>query len=148
VNAHKLEKLFGKQKPPEGRITSRSDACSGRGQPSAAVLTDSNILSIQTGSSSDLVPTLLGIFDNMIANQQTSVDHSSVNGNTVDNKKKPVQEATKAKLPNNNIINNKLNNSGAISSKIFVTGERHFPVLRIVEPGDEIDRNAASKSRS
>ena len=134
------KKVFRDTKPPAGRITSRTDARSGRGQPSAGIVTDSPILSIQTGSSSDLVPTLLGIFDNMIANQQTSADHSTVNGNTS-------TVATKPKLPNNNIINNKLNNSGAISSKIFVTGERHFPVLRIVEPGDEIDRNAPSKSR-
>lgn len=73
------------------------------------------------GSSSDLVPTLMDIFDSMIGNQQHNMSPPSP---TSDSSCAPAMTAQPAATNNNHLSSN--------------PQPRHFPVLKIVEPGDPL----------
>ena len=76
------------------------------------------------GSSSDLVPTLMDIFDSMIGNQHhhTMSPPSPTSDSSCVSSLQPTVSAATAQ--NNNLSSNQQ------------PSPRHFPVLKIVEPGD------------
>lgn len=86
---------------------------------------------VNPGSSSDLVPTLMDIFDSMIGNQHhhTMSPPSATSDSSCVSSLQPTVAAANASNGHHHHQNNNLSSNQQPSP-------RHFPVLKIVEPGD------------